>query len=558
MDDHQEIPNTPPPDPRDLPGRLASPSTFSLILDFKGRATLQTASADPAALVRELNGESAAIGNTAAEEIRSTLKPQLPAAEVSVTIDFAPGSIQWSGVVLIVDHFARIAENAGFSEYVRKAIQLVLNKAIRSRIETHAVEQNAAVKRVVTRAAPAKAQILSQRRSGFLWWCAGAVPETLRLYPSEKAKYEGIGGAVLTTGALAFLSGFYAIYTTLAAGPYSVLVSIGFGMLWAAAIFNLDRYIVSSLRKPTGAGTPWRQRFAQTWLPAVPRLGLAILIGITLSKPLELRLFHSAIAGQAEINRDAAVMAKRASLTASSRMSEMSAELDKLNAEIAGAENRTKFLEDEFRNEADGTGGSHRYGYSEVAQVKEAAAREARRQLTALQSSLQGRVDRLQTEKDTTTALINQQVAAFRQSLADDFLTKMAALADLSANSVAVWWISTFVMLLVIGIEITPVLVKVLSPTGPYDVKLDAMNSVETHEALLKRDTAVRIASHHYAQLEKAELQADDALLNVRTTLARDELDYQANQWRKAKAAGAAMTMDQFVNGVRSEILTQR
>jgi hypothetical protein len=146
MDDNQEIPNTPPPDPRESPCGFASPSTFSLILDFKGKATLQTASAGPAPLVRELNGESAAIGNTAAEEIRSYLKPQLPAAEVSVTIDFALGSIRWSGVVSIVDHFARITENAAFSEYVRKAIQFVLNKAIRSRIEQHAVQQNAAVK----------------------------------------------------------------------------------------------------------------------------------------------------------------------------------------------------------------------------------------------------------------------------------------------------------------------------------------------------------------------------------------------------------------------------
>ena len=55
---------------------------------------------------------------------------------------------------------------------------------------------------------------VSEKLSSFLWWCAGTVPETLRLYPTEKAKYEGIGGAVLTTGILAFLSGFYAIYTT--------------------------------------------------------------------------------------------------------------------------------------------------------------------------------------------------------------------------------------------------------------------------------------------------------------------------------------------------------
>src|SRR5436189_4973897 len=98
-----------------------------------------------------------------------------------------------------------------------------------------------------------------QHRCNFLWWCAGAVPDTLRLYPTEKAKYEGIGGAVLTTGVLAFLSGFYAIYTTIATGPFSIPVAIGFGAIWGLAIFNLDRYIVSSLRKPTDTGVTWRQ-----------------------------------------------------------------------------------------------------------------------------------------------------------------------------------------------------------------------------------------------------------------------------------------------------------
>src|SRR5262245_15613441 len=113
-------------------------------------------------------------------------------------------------------------------------------------------------------------------RRNFLWWCAGVVPDVLRMYPSEKAKYEGIGGAVLTTGVLAFFSGFYAIYTTLASGSYAILTSIAFGLLWAVAIFNLDRYIVASLRKPTDHSVRWRQRLREAWLPALPRVGLAV------------------------------------------------------------------------------------------------------------------------------------------------------------------------------------------------------------------------------------------------------------------------------------------
>src|SRR5262245_29430253 len=391
-------------------------------------------------------------------------------------------------------------------------------------------------------------------RRNFLWWCAGVVPDTLRLYPSEKAKYEGIGGAVFTTGVLAFFSGFYAIYSTLAGGPYGILLSVFFEIIWPLAVFTLERYIVSSLRKPTDHAVRWRQRLRETWLPALPRFGLAVLIGITLSKPLELRLFQNAIAGQAAINRDLEVSAKRASLIQSSSLGSLETEMKTLTEEVAQSEARAQFLEDEFQKEADGTGGSRRYGYSEVARLKETAAVQARQQVGALQQRLQ----LVQSERDKITAQTNGQVETFRQNLGDDFLTKLRALSELSANSSAVWWISSFIVFLLVGIEITPVLVKLLSPIGPYDVKLDAMNNVETTETLLKRDTTNRIIAYHYAQVEAAEHQADDTLLEVRTKLADDEIHRTAMQWRGARSAGTDTTLEQYVNDVRTEILTER
>ena len=92
----------------------------------------------------------------------------------------------------------------------------------------------------------------------FLWWCAGAVPEVLRMYPSEKAKYEGIGGAVLSTGVLAFFSGFYAIYTTLASGSWPVLTSRIFRGRWRCVASGSGH--ACSMR--------WREcRPKATWLP---------------------------------------------------------------------------------------------------------------------------------------------------------------------------------------------------------------------------------------------------------------------------------------------------
>jgi hypothetical protein len=189
-----------------------------------------------------------------------------------------------------------------------------------------------------------------------------------------------------------------------------------------------------------------------------------------------------------------------------------------------------------------------------VARVKEAAANQARQQVTELQQRLR----QVQGERDKVNAQINEQVDAFRQNLSDDFLTRMKALSDLSANSTSVWWINSFVALLLIGIEITPVLVKMLSPIGPYDVKLDAMNNVETNEALLKRDTTNRIITYHYAQVETAERQADDVLMDVRTKLADDELRRTANRWKEARDTGSGTTLPQYINGARTDILTHR
>jgi len=391
-------------------------------------------------------------------------------------------------------------------------------------------------------------------RRSFFWWCAGAVPEVLSKYPTEKAKYEGIGGAVLTTGVLAFFSGFYAIYSTLASGPYAVLTSIAFGLLWGVAIFNLDRYIVSSLRKSSNPETRWRQRLRETWLPALPRIGLAVLIGITLSKPLELRLFQNAIAGQAAINQEQAVQEKRTGLIQSSSLTALDAELKTVGEQVASSEARAQALQDEFLKEADGTGGSRRYGYSEVARVKQEGAVQARQQVTALQERLR----QVQAERDRIDGQINEQVATFRSSLNDDFLTKMRALSDLTASSTAVWWISTFVVLLIIGVEITPVIVKLLTPVGPYDVKLDAMNSVETTEALLKRDTTNRILAHHYGHVETVERHANDALMDAHTNVADEELNRTVKQWTDARTGESPATVQQLVDEVRARVLTER
>jgi hypothetical protein len=66
-------------------------------------------------------------------------------------------------------------------------------------------------------------------------------------------------------------------------------LAIAFGFIWSLIIFNLDRFIVSS----TGHGDGTEKITMEEFTGAIPRLIMALIIGFTLSKPLEIRIMKS-------------------------------------------------------------------------------------------------------------------------------------------------------------------------------------------------------------------------------------------------------------------------
>src|SRR6201994_4811907 len=121
----------------------------------------------------------------------------------------------------------------------------------------------------------------------FFWFCSGAHIGTLKKYPIEHNKYVGIGATIFFTALFAALSGGYAMYFVFAGNPLAVVFAVLFGLIWGTAIFNMDRYIVSSIDKN---GTTNQQI-----IQASPRILLAIMIGIVISRPLELKIFDKEI-----------------------------------------------------------------------------------------------------------------------------------------------------------------------------------------------------------------------------------------------------------------------
>jgi hypothetical protein len=119
--------------------------------------------------------------------------------------------------------------------------------------------------------------------TSFLIFCSGVNKSILKRCPSDITKYCGIGATVLFTSVLALFTGSYAIYSVFD----NYFAAAVFAILWALIIFNLDRYIVSTMKK--------KDSFSKEFLTALPRIILAVFISIVISKPLEIAIFQSRI-----------------------------------------------------------------------------------------------------------------------------------------------------------------------------------------------------------------------------------------------------------------------
>lgn len=118
----------------------------------------------------------------------------------------------------------------------------------------------------------------------FMWWCSGADEQILG-YSSyaDHIKFFCLGAVVLSTGVMAFISMGFAIQEIF----HNPIASLIVGIIWSLIIFNLDRFIVSS----TGKGDGTENISRQEWKNAIPRLVMASILGLTISAPLETKLF---------------------------------------------------------------------------------------------------------------------------------------------------------------------------------------------------------------------------------------------------------------------------
>lgn len=135
----------------------------------------------------------------------------------------------------------------------------------------------------------------------FTWWCAGVDRDLLTMCPSDHAKYAGVGTVIFFTALMAWFSSFIAMRLVLKApmGNFNNSETIGaaaFAIMWAAMIFCLDRFITNTMYSD-GKVTISKQEF----ICGLPRIVIAIFLGIVISAPLELMIFDHEIENKIHI-----------------------------------------------------------------------------------------------------------------------------------------------------------------------------------------------------------------------------------------------------------------
>ncbi|MDC6361573.1 MULTISPECIES: DUF4407 domain-containing protein [Flavobacteriaceae] len=361
----------------------------------------------------------------------------------------------------------------------------------------------------------------------FFIFCSGADTDLLSTCSNgERNKYAGIGATVFFTAVMAFIASGYALYTVFD----NIYTSLFFGLIWGLLIFNLDRYIVSTIKK--------RDNIKSELLQATPRILLAIIIAVVISKPLEMKIFEKEINQVLLEEKNAMTLNNKEQLALqyTPKIEALQQEIAALKSEIVQKETETNALYDTYISEAEGTAGTGLLGKGPVYEEKREKHDAYLAELNTLKETNASKIEDIEAqiaalETDYATAVTNSQpiIDGF-----DGLMARINALGKLS------WFPSFFIFLLFLAIETAPIIAKLLAPRGEYDYKFEEQESVvatwvtqkvEQRKLLLSTDGEIN-------QQIYADIKNEEELYRYKKQKAEELLRLQADSFHKVQVKG--------------------
>lgn len=325
----------------------------------------------------------------------------------------------------------------------------------------------------------------------FFWLCSGASIRHLEDCPSDGAKYAGIGATIFFTSIFAALASFYALYTVF---DNYVIAGI-FGLLWGLMIFNLDRFIVSSIRKYKNK---WKNFYH-----VLPRIALAVLISVVIAKPLELKVFEK------EIDSEIVLMQEEQKQTNENLLSkrfdiprdQLNQEITLLKQEIADKQQQRDELRKIAREEADGTGGTKVRNPGPIYKIKKEAADKVEEELKELRTVNNQLIAEKQDELEELKTDLEEAKAQMIDAELSGLASRMVALDRLGEKNDAIWLANLFIMILFIVVECCPIIVKLVTDKSPYDHMIELEEYKFETEAYKRRANVSKILRKRAAKM---------------------------------------------------------
>jgi len=361
----------------------------------------------------------------------------------------------------------------------------------------------------------------------FFIFCSGADTELLNeCSQGERNIYAGVGATVFFTALMAFIASGYALYTVFD----SMVTAVLFGLVWGFLIFNLDRYIVSTIKK--------RDTIKSALWQATPRIVLAVIIAVVISKPLEMKIFEKEIDQVLLEEKNAMTLANQEQLALqyNPAIEGLSRQISDLKAEVSSKETQTDALYDTYISEAEGRAGTGLLGKGPVYREKREKHDAALAELAALKEANAEKISVLEAQISDLRADYGSAVDG-SQPIIDGFDGLMARIDALGKLS---WFPSFFIFLLFLAIETAPIIAKLLAPKGEYDYKLEDRESVVATWVTQKVEQRKLVLATETELNQKiyADIKNEQELYRYKKEKAEELLRLQADSFHKSQLEG--------------------
>jgi hypothetical protein len=372
-------------------------------------------------------------------------------------------------------------------------------------------------------------------------WVAGSDPDDLRDDSVERTRYSVMGMSVCLTAA--FAAGVIPVALSLASGNFRPIFLL-FGFLWGLFVFNLDRWVVSTIDyKSLSLGAEFaRVALVGYYLRRVAlliiRLAIATLIGLSISEPIVMLIYNSEI--NTQISQDQAAARSAAAVKVDHdhkyvvELFPYTQALNQAKTNQQQASTAVQKANQALDAEEGGYGGTHDVGVGPRSAERRqdldqtnANLATANQKLRTAQGNYSGQVTKITAQKASDLELLVKAIDA-----KPGLLDREKALSELAHRNATVndaRWVLRGLILLV---DVAPVLLKLASPATAYErvVRTRSVRKVAVAEGVLSDDVQADLQIAGYTRARRIEHEQFVA-----------DLDYQAAAARLQSAAQEAV-----------------